>query len=65
MFEVSSKSKVVVVDLSPTLQPKHIEGLNDFLDDDIETEQLEFSPKKPKLASLRLGLFVKSLKATK
>ncbi|MBA0825948.1 hypothetical protein Goarm_010849, partial [Gossypium armourianum] len=91
-FEVSSKGKVVVVDLFPTLKPKHVcfagssnrfetlsvelKDSNDVIDDDIndeqdvvnddnETEQLDFSPRKPRLASLAVALLVRSLIATK
>ncbi|MBA0736405.1 hypothetical protein Gogos_009961, partial [Gossypium gossypioides] len=85
-FEVSSKGKAVVVDLSPTLKLKHVcfarssnrfetlsvelEDSNDVIDDDInaeqdvvnddnETEQLEFSPRKPRLASLAVAFLVR------
>ncbi|KAK5834633.1 hypothetical protein PVK06_010309 [Gossypium arboreum] len=42
-----------------------IDAEQDVVDDDNETEQLEFSPQKPRLASLEVAPFVRSLMATK
>ncbi|MBA0550642.1 hypothetical protein Golob_021576, partial [Gossypium lobatum] len=47
------------------IDAEQIKGFNDIVDDDNETKQLEFSPWKPTLASLAVGLFMRSLMTTK
>ncbi|KAA3487732.1 reverse transcriptase [Gossypium australe] len=47
------------------IDAEQIKGFNDVVVDDNKTKQLKFSPWKPRLASLAVGPFVRSLMATK